>query len=97
MRRFLLVSVTVLGACASPPNYSCSSPTDLGDRGIALCSHGTDNPVCDSPGMTAHYEENPMGGYSLVGGTTADCDVNNQVVCPDRTETPRCIAQPVEP
>ena len=97
MRRLLLLSLVVLGACASPPAYQCSTPTDLGGRGIPLCQRGTDNPVCDDPGMTAHYEATPMGGYTLVGGTTADCDTSNQVVCPDRTETPRCIAQPVEP
>lgn len=96
MRSLVLVAAA-LTACAAPPPYQCSSPIDMSGRGLALCRVATQTPVCDLPGEMAHYEMTPMGGYTLIGATTADCDASNQVVCADRTVLPRCIEQPVSP
>jgi hypothetical protein len=68
----------------------------MSGRGIALCHDPMQTPVCDAPGMTAHYEMATMG-YLLVGGETASCDSSNQVVCTDRTVTPHCVVNPVDP
>ncbi len=96
MRRVVLVT-TILAACASPPPIACTTPIDSSGRGLPLCHAANDTPVCDTPGATAHYEMNALGGYSLTGGTTAACDDSNQVVCADRTISPHCITQPVDP
>jgi hypothetical protein len=96
MRSVLLLSVVALG-CAAPPPYQCSSPVDTSGRGLALCHAANDIPVCDDPGEMAHYVDDAMGGHVLAGGTHAICDGSNQVVCPDRTVMPHCIAQPVAP
>lgn len=94
-----LALALVLGflGCASPPPYQCSSPIDSSGRGLALCHESNDTPVCDAPGDTARYEANAMGMTVLVGGTTAVCDTDDQVVCPDRTVVPHCIFDPVSP
>lgn len=84
-------------ACASPPAYQCSSPTDSSGYGIALCHDPMQTPVCDDPGVTAHYQMNTMGGYTLEDGAPADCDTSDQVVCPDRMAAPHCITQPIDP
>jgi len=96
MRSMVLLAM-MLGACASPPPYQCSSPVDSSGRGLPLCHIATQTPVCDDPGTIAHYEMSPVGGYALVGGSTALCDSSNQVVCADRTVTPHCIVQPLDP
>lgn len=95
--RTVVLAAVLLGACAAPPPYLCSTPIDASGRGLALCREGTQTPVCDAPGDHARYETNLMGGYTLQGGTTANCDTSNQVVCSDRTVLPHCITEPVSP
>lgn len=92
----LLWLVTALG-CASPPPYACTTPVDPTGRGLPLCHDPNRTPACDAPGDVARYEMNGAGVYVLVGGTVAQCDTSNQVVCPDRAVLAHCIADPVAP
>ncbi len=94
--RSVVVVAAILGACASPPPYACSTPVDSSGRGLPLCHLANETPVCDAAGAMAHYEMDALGGYMLVGGTTASCDSSNQVVCPDRRVSPHCIVQPLD-
>jgi len=95
--RFVLAAL-MLAACASPPPYFCTSPTDMTMRGIPLCRGAMQDPVCDAPGAMATYTMDPLtGGYVLQNGMLAVCDTSNQVVCQDRSESPHCIVHPSSP
>lgn len=88
-----LLSLAIVG-CAAPPPLSCSQPVDMAGRRIALCTDPASTPVCDDPGVTAHYEEQAAGVHALVDGTIARCDSSGQVVCADPSESPYCLARP---
>ena len=91
--RSRLVCALVLAACESEIDPYCSEVDDPSGRGVALCRDGHEQPVCDDPGETARFERDAAGVSRLVGGEMARCDESRQVVCADRTTSPRCIRE----
>jgi hypothetical protein len=91
-RVLLGVFVFALG-CGSGAPY-CSEFLDATGRPIVYCPDGRQDPVCDYPGETAHFEEGEMG-ITLVGGERAGCNTEFEVVCPLGTVgEPYCITDP---
>ncbi|UJR79599.1 hypothetical protein [Sandaracinus amylolyticus] len=94
MRALAALLVLGLAACGSEVDPYCSEVDDPTGRGVALCRAGSETPVCDVPGETAHWERTSSGGaVRLVGGTLAFCDDAREVVCTDRSVAPYCLPE----
>lgn len=91
MRRLALVLLA--SGCAASGPY-CGLPADATGRLIPYCGNPRQEPVCNLPGMEAHYE---MGssGLVLVGAERAACDADDEIVCPAGTVGEAfCITDP---
>lgn len=91
-RRLLLIALLVPG-CADGAPY-CGLPEDATGRLVAYCGNPRQEPVCDYPGMDAHYEDG-ASGLVLIGGARASCDAEDEIACPTGTEGPAyCLTDP---
>ena len=93
MRRLLVLSFLLATGCADGSPY-CALPEDATGRLVAYCGNPRQEPVCDRPGMEAHYEESGTGLH-LVGGERAGCSIEDAITCPLGTVgEPYCITDP---
>lgn len=80
MRRLLPLAFLLSLGCADGAPF-CGLPLDATGRLVPYCDNPRDEPVCDLPGMEAHYEMGAMG-LLLVGGARASCNMDDEIACP---------------
>ena len=87
------LALTLAVGCADGGPY-CGLPADATGRLVAYCGNPRQEPVCDMPGMEAHFEEGPAG-IILVGAERAGCSSDDVITCPaGTTGEAYCITDP---
>ena len=94
LRVLLVLGALALGSACGPDGPYCGLPADITNRLTVYCPSDAEDPVCDFPGMEAHYEDT-ASGLRLVGGELATCDTDDNAACPPGTVgEPRCLPDP---